>query len=84
MITVKEPSDSYWNYIKKHPEFTGIVIDGKGNKHWYLNGKRHRKDGPACVWENGDKEWWLNGKMLTEQEWKIVMRKKKIGKLLEC
>ena len=84
MITVKEPSDSYWNYINKHPEFTGCVIDGDGDKAWFLNGKIHREDGPALEWADGSKEWWLNGKMLTEQEWKIVMRKIKIGKLLRC
>ena len=34
-----------------------------GSKEWWLNGKRHREDGPAveyCI--NGSKEWWLNGK----------------------
>ena len=33
-----------------------------GNKSWYLNGKRHREDGPAVEYPNGDKEWYLNGK----------------------
>ena len=33
-----------------------------GNKHWYLNDKRHREDGPACEYANGDKLWYLNGK----------------------
>ena len=33
-----------------------------GTKAWYLNGKRHRKDGPAVEWANGDKAWYLNGK----------------------
>jgi len=32
-----------------------------GKKEWWLNGKRHRTDGPACEWADGSKEWWLNG-----------------------
>jgi hypothetical protein len=27
---------------------------------WYVNGERHREDGPATIYENGDKEWWIN------------------------
>ena len=30
-------------------------------KYWYLNGKRHRKNGPAVEYANGDKWWYLNG-----------------------
>jgi hypothetical protein len=32
-----------------------------GTKEWFLNGERHRTDGPAIEWSNGTKEWWLNG-----------------------
>lgn len=28
---------------------------------WYLNGKRHREDGPAVEWAHGRQEWWLHG-----------------------
>jgi hypothetical protein len=31
-------------------------------KEWYLNGKRHREDGPAFECSSGDKQWYLNGK----------------------
>jgi hypothetical protein len=37
-------------------------------QRWYLNGKLHREDGPACEYTNGDKEWALNGEQLTESE----------------
>ena len=37
-----------------------------GDKAWYLNGKRHREDGPACEYASGAKEWWLNGKLHRE------------------
>jgi len=37
------------------------VIDDDGAKHWYLNGLRHREDGPAIEWKDGTKEWYING-----------------------
>ena len=44
-----------------------------GDKHWYLNGKLHREDGPAVEYANGDKVWYLNGKLHREdgpaREW---------------
>ena len=33
-----------------------------GTKRWYLNGEKHREDGPAIEWANGTKYWFLNGK----------------------
>ena len=42
-------------------EYTVKVYDG-GDKYWYLNGKRHREDGPAVERVNGYKSWWLNDK----------------------
>jgi hypothetical protein len=30
---------------------------------WWLNGKRHRTDGPAVITANGDQEWYLNNKL---------------------
>ena len=32
-----------------------------GDKHWWLNGKCHREDGPAIEWTNGDKYWYQHG-----------------------
>jgi hypothetical protein len=42
-------------------EYT-VKVYPNGDKSWYLNGKRHREDGPAVEWASGDKSWWLNGK----------------------
>ena len=39
-----------------------VIVDSYGNKHWYLNGKRHRTDGPAVEQADGYKAWYLNGK----------------------
>jgi hypothetical protein len=39
-----------------------VKVWPSGNKEWFLNGKKHREDGPAVERANGAKEWWLNGK----------------------
>jgi len=46
-------------------EYT-VKVYPDGNKAWYLNGKRHREDGPAIEYSNGDKSWYLNGKQHRE------------------
>ena len=43
-----------------------VKVWPSGNKEWFLNGKRHREDGPAVEWANGHKEWHLNGKLHRE------------------
>ena len=42
---------------------TKIEVDEYGTKWWYLNGQRHRVDGPAIEYSNGIKWWYLNGKI---------------------
>jgi len=37
-------------------------IDKDGTKRWWVNGKRHRLDGPAVEFANGDKYWYVNGR----------------------
>jgi hypothetical protein len=46
-------------------EYTVKVYPG-GYKGWFLNGKRHREDGPAVEYANGYKAWYLNGKLHRE------------------
>ena len=52
--------------LKKYSElpknYTGIIEYFDDTKCWYLKGKLHREDGPACEWSDGQKEWWLNSK----------------------
>ena len=36
------------------------ITDTAGNKFWYLNGKRHRLDGPAVEYVGGGKQWWIH------------------------
>ena len=51
--------------MKKKPE---LKIDSNGNKHWYLNDKLHRKDGPAIECVNGNKWWYLNGEKVKKED----------------
>jgi len=43
-----------------------VKVHENGTKFWYLNGKLHREDGPACEYANGDKEWYLNNQLHRE------------------
>ena len=43
-----------------------VTVNADGDKHWYLNGKRHREDGPAIEYSDGEKYWYLNGKLHRE------------------
>ena len=45
-----------------------VNVNDGGTKFWWINGKLHREDGPACEWTDGDKAWYLNGEELTEEE----------------
>ena len=50
-----------------------VKVFDDGIKFWWLNGKRHREDGPAVDDPNGTKEWYLNGKKYTEEEFNKKM-----------
>src|ERR1700691_1668900 len=50
------------NYDKKLPKnYTGIIEYPNGSIFYYLNGKRHREDGPAIIRTDGTLEYFLNG-----------------------
>ena len=46
-------------------EYT-VKVHEDGTKDWFLNGKRHREDGPASEWADGTKKWFLNGQLHRE------------------
>ena len=50
------------------------IINSYGDKLWYLNGKRHREDGPAVECANGYKEWYLNGEKIPCNSQKEFLR----------
>ena len=39
-----------------------VEVQDNGAKHWYLDGKLHREDGPAIECSDEAKFWFLNGK----------------------
>ena len=53
-------------------EYTVKVYDD-GGKQWFLNGERHREDGPAIEYSEGTKSWYLNNEELTEEEYNNKM-----------
>ena len=60
----------------------GLTIDEYGTKHWYLNGKLHRTDGPAIEYRNGTKCWYLNGKILSQEDYIKTNRNIKLELLI--
>ena len=60
-----------------------VRVYSDGAKAWWLNGKRHREDGPAVECTNGDKAWYLNGKELTKAEFNQRMSKPCSGKTVD-
>ena len=38
-----------------------LIVDSSGTKHYYLNNKRNREDGPAIEYVDGTKCWFING-----------------------
>lgn len=41
-----------------------VEIRGDGTQEWFLNGCRHRDDGPAMVRPDGSKQWWKYGEFV--------------------
>lgn len=39
----------------------GRVEYQDGTQIWYLNGKRHREDGPAYLKTDGSRAWYIDG-----------------------
>jgi hypothetical protein len=38
-----------------------VKVCDNDTQEWYLNGNRHRTDGPAYIGANGYQAWFLNG-----------------------
>jgi hypothetical protein len=66
---VNPPRDIPWQEL--HWE-DGPAIMGTQYSIWFINGRRHREDGPAVIYHNGSTEYWLYGKYLTEEEFNEV------------
>lgn len=51
-----------------------------GDLEWFVNGRRHREDGPSFIKHSYEyKEWWINGhriKCNTQEEFEKLLRLK--------
>lgn len=47
--------------MMSYKEYT-VKVFRNGTKHWFLNGKLHREDGPAIEDTGGSNFWFQNGK----------------------
>ena len=70
--TFKWCKDKTRLYIWDKPVFFDTRL---GDKYWFLNGKRHRENGPAIEYGNGDKAWWLNGVCFTKSDYWNELKK---------
>lgn len=59
MVTTPTGQNRYYELYNKHTTYEVKVYDYI--TEWYLNGLKHREDGPAIEWSNGDKEWYQHG-----------------------
>ena len=63
METIKLEKCDNWQYWVDNipPNFTGIVEVLNVRTEWLFNGKRHRTDGPAVIFDHGEKHWYIHG-----------------------
>jgi hypothetical protein len=80
-MDLNENNNIYNLYIesKQQPVMT---IDVLGTKHWKLNSKLHREDGPAIEEANGNKYWYLNDIELTKEAFNEYIKAKQFNKEL--
>ncbi len=57
----------HWSEIPD--DYTGIIEWSNGDNWWYKNGKFHREDGPAKIWNNGYKSWYLDSRYIWTSNW---------------
>jgi len=52
-----------------------------GGVDWLYKGRFHKEDGPAVFLPSGARFWWLDGQQLSEEGWRLEMRKLKLKAL---
>jgi hypothetical protein len=61
---MKTITENKWYTLsfKERDSYTGIVKWDNDNIEYRKNGKWHREDGPAIIWQSGYKSWYFKGK----------------------
>ena len=55
-------SDNVYDENRQFKPNLNGVLDEISDRIWTNSkGQRHRKDGPAIIYEDGSKFWWING-----------------------
>ena len=62
-ITNKE----YYNLASKCGNYR--VVNWDETEYWYQNGKLHRLDGPAFIYDSEDPGWFIKGEEYSKEEW---------------
>jgi len=71
-ISIKE----YYNLSEKERQTKSYCVEYFDvTKFWYINGKRHREDGPAAIYSSGRKYWWLYGIEYSFEDWCKILNK---------
>lgn len=56
-------------------------------REWWLDGMKHREDGPAFIHKKGNrflvKEWWIHGREHTKEEFHQWLKKKALNEKLQ-
>ena len=65
-LTVEVDEDGtirYFNHLGQKHRVHGpaVIRASSGTYSWWMNGQRHRTDGPAVEWSCGSKEWFHHG-----------------------
>ena len=77
-----EDLDKYRNIFKdivyhkkntniRHNPYAPAYIGVNGYKGYFIDGKRHRLDGPARIYLSGDEEYYINNELLTKEEFEF-------------
>ncbi len=57
----------FWRDIPDN--FTGVINFWNNNYYWFVNGRKHREDGPAVIYSDGHKFWYLNDYSYSQEQW---------------
>jgi hypothetical protein len=71
--------NEYWYNDEQelHRENEPAIVYISGATIYFLNGKKHREDGPAIDFQN-IKEWYINGVQYSEEEFLRIVKMKEL------
>ena len=59
--------------FKHHNNFGPALIlpnpyNNRESRMWFIDGMKHRLDGPAIVWQSGEREYWINNQQFSKED----------------